>query len=95
MNVHPLSLDTSLAQLPAGALACITEIRGDRSTARRLLSLGLRVGSVITVVQHRDRGVVVACAGSRVALGESVARMLVTRRLDSTGEATESPPPAR
>ena len=82
MNRQVLSLGSSLVQLPVGVFARITEIRGDRTMARRLLSLGLRVGSEISVVQHRNRGVVVACAGSRVALGESVAEMLVTQPVD-------------
>jgi len=75
--VHP-----SLNRLPVGVSARILEIRGDRAVARRLLGLGLRVGSVISVVQHRNRGVVVACAGSRVALGESVAELLVTQPIE-------------
>lgn len=82
MNRERPALRSSLAQLPIGVFARITEIKGDRTLARRLLSLGLRVGSEISVVQHRNRGVVVACAGSRVALGESVAEMLVTQPVE-------------
>ncbi len=82
MNGPAPAVLSSLNRLPVGVSARILEIRGDRAVARRLLGLGLRVGSVISVVQHRDRGVVVACAGSRVALGESVAELLVTQPIE-------------
>ena len=82
MNARPPAVQPSLNQLPVGVSARVLEIRGDRAVARRLLGLGLRVGSVISVVQHRNRGVVVACAGSRVALGESVAELLVTQPIE-------------
>ncbi len=74
----------ALNQLPEGVRARIAEIRGDRSIARRLLSLGLRVGSEIRVMQQRSKGVVVACAGCRVALGDSVAGKLFMQPLDKT-----------
>lgn len=72
----------TLPKLPEGRRARIAEIRGDRGTARRLLSLGLRVGSVIQVTQQRNKGVVVACAGNRVALGGSVADKMLMQPID-------------
>ncbi|MCB1869031.1 MAG: ferrous iron transport protein A, partial [Gammaproteobacteria bacterium] len=51
--------------------------------ARRLLGLGIRVGSRIKVTQQRDKGVVVACDGNRVALGGTVASKLFTQPLNS------------
>ncbi|HEB95224.1 MAG TPA: ferrous iron transport protein A [Sedimenticola thiotaurini] len=71
-----------LPELPNGQRARIVRILGDRDMARRLLGLGLRVGSEITVVQQRRRGVVVARAGNRVALGSSVASLLLMQPLD-------------
>jgi len=73
----------ALPKLAVGRQARIAEIRGDRNMARRLLSLGLRVGSEISVVQQRDKGVVVARAGNRVALGGSVADKLLMQPLDA------------
>lgn len=72
----------TLDHVPAGAQARITRIQGDKGLARRLLGLGLRVGSEITVLQQRRRGVVVASAGTRVALGSSVADKLLMQPLD-------------
>lgn len=43
---------------------------------RRLLSLGLRVGTEVDVLHRRGQGVVVARAGIRVALGAGVADKL-------------------
>lgn len=72
---------TALNQLAAGSEAVITEIRGDHGMIRRLLALGLRVGSRVRLVQRRDKGVVVACSGNRVALGASIAEKLYTQPL--------------
>jgi Fe2+ transport system protein FeoA len=75
---------TALDQLAVGKQAFISEIRTDRQSARRLLSLGIRVGSMIKVTQQRNKGVVIACDGNRVALGGSVARQLFTQPLNGT-----------
>ena len=72
---------TPLHNLAAGTEAQITEIQGDPSMTRKLLSLGLRVGSRINVLQQRRKGVVVATAGTRVALGASVADKVLTQTL--------------
>ena len=80
MKIDTLSSIT-LDHLAVGRQALISEIRGDRQMARRLMSLGIRVGSEIQVTQQRDRGVVVACAGNRVALGGSVASKLFAQPL--------------
>ncbi|OOZ37605.1 FeoA family protein [Solemya velesiana gill symbiont] len=74
---------TPLDRLDVGTQARIAEIHGDRAMARRLLSLGLRVGSEISVVQHRKRGVVVASAGTRVALGACIADKLLMQTIDN------------
>lgn len=67
----------SLDLLPVGAHARIERLNGGREMIRRLLSLGLRVGSEVDVIQHRGRGVVVASHGVRVALGGGVAAKLL------------------
>ncbi|HXK57493.1 MAG: ferrous iron transport protein A [Gammaproteobacteria bacterium] len=73
---------TALDQLAIDQLVLISEIRVDRRTARRLLGLGIRVGSRIKVTQQRDKGVVIACEGNRVALGGTVASKLFAKPLD-------------
>ncbi|MEW8385221.1 MAG: FeoA family protein [Candidatus Thiodiazotropha taylori] len=50
----------------------------------RLLSLGLRAGSEIELLQRRGSGVVVACQGNRVALGSGVAEKLLLSPFDKT-----------
>jgi ferrous iron transport protein A len=48
------------------------------------MSLGLRVGSEIDIVQHRGRGVVLASGSSRVALGGGVAEKLLVVELPAS-----------
>jgi len=68
--------------LPVGKPARIIRIRGGRQLSRRLMGLGLRVGSQIKVVQHRAHGVVVANGANRVALGGGVVDKLEMEPLD-------------
>lgn len=71
----------SLAQLPLGARVRIAKIQGGREMTRRLLGLGLRIGSEVELLHHRGRGVVVASAGNRIALGGGVAEKVLTEPL--------------
>ena len=73
---------TNLLNLEQGHKGRITEICGDQRLQRRMLSLGLRVGTVVNVLNHRGRGVVVGNAGTRVALGSSVAEKLIVEALN-------------
>ena len=77
---------TTLDLLPVGVHARIERLNGGREMTRRLLSLGLRVGSEVDVVQHRGRGVVVASHGVRVALGGGVAAKVLMLPLDPEAE---------
>jgi ferrous iron transport protein A len=70
-----------LNRLPVGTRACIREIQGGQNLSRRLLSLGLRVGSQVGVLHHRGRGVVVVSGGNRIALGGGVAEKLLVEPL--------------
>lgn len=79
----PLENRDTLNHIPAGTRARITQIMGGKLLTRRLLALGLRVGSEILIVQQRRRGVVVANAGCRVALGGTIAEKLLMQPLDS------------
>ncbi|MCW8906592.1 MAG: ferrous iron transport protein A [Sedimenticola sp.] len=78
----PLDRPITLDQMSTGACARIVGVAGDRGLARKLLGLGLRVGSEVSILQRRSRGVVVANAGTRVALGSSVADKLLMQPLD-------------
>jgi len=78
-----MNLDRSLilTELPTGATARVVSVDGGRDVRMRCLALGLRVGAEVTVSHSRGhgrgRGLVIACDGSRVALGPEMARHLV------------------
>lgn len=73
---------TSLGAVGVGEHARIAEIRGDRQFARRLLSLGLRVGSEVDILHRRGGGVVVISDGNRVALGGTIADKLLVESIE-------------
>lgn len=79
----PTSGVRSLKQLAIGNKAKITKIKANRFIVRRLLGLGLRVGSVISVLHHRGKGVVIAAGGNRIALGEGVTEKLQIELLEA------------
>jgi ferrous iron transport protein A len=83
------SHSTSLNELPLGTRARIAEIRGGRQLTRRLLGLGLRVGSEVAVLHHRGRGVVLSTGGTRVALGGGVVEKLRVEPLGAPGAVGE------
>jgi ferrous iron transport protein A len=78
-----------LSGLPVGSRATIKRVKGGRLLVHRLLSLGLRVGSEIELLQRRGGGVVVACQGNRVALGAGVAEKLLLRTFDTSDLAED------
>jgi len=78
-----------LAELPVGTLARLVEIRGGRQLARRLLALGLRIGSEIQVLHHRSSGLVVSHGATRVALGGGIVDKLWVAQLTRTSSSNE------
>ena len=76
-----LSLDSA----PIGSRCRIVGVQGGHNLHRRLMALGLRVGSEVEILHHRGRGVVVASAGNRIALGGGVCeKLLITPLPDDT-----------
>jgi ferrous iron transport protein A len=65
-----------LSEAAIGKRFRLVKINGGHRMTRRLLALGLSLGTELEVVQRRGRGVVVARGGNRVALGEGVAQQL-------------------
>ena len=61
----------------------VAGIAGDSKLVRRMLGLGIRVGSVLEVLNHRNQGIVVGSAGCRVALGSDIADRLLVEPLGS------------
>lgn len=80
---------TTLAGLPVGSRALVKRIMGGRHLIHRLLSLGLRVGSEIELIQRRGGGVVVANQGARIALGAGVAEKLLMLPLDAARDPAD------
>jgi ferrous iron transport protein A len=97
MSNKPLQL-SPLGELPLGSPALLAEIRGGRQLTRRLLSLGLRAGTRVTVLHHRGRGVVLSNGETRVALGGGIVDKLWVEPLTegaegSTPQGRDTPPP--
>ena len=71
-----------LNEAPVGRKVRLVAINGNKRLTRRLLSLGLNVGSEVEILNRRGRGVVVGKQGNRVALGKGVAEKLQAELLD-------------
>lgn len=78
-NLQPT---TSLLKLQNGHSGRIASIEGDNQLVRRMLSLGLRVGSIVSMLNHRGKGVVIQNSGTRVALGPGMADKLLVEPLE-------------
>ncbi len=63
----------TLAQTAPGRRVKLVGIGGDRGLSRRLLALGLVVGSEVEVLHSRKGDVIVARGGNRIALGQDIA----------------------
>lgn len=72
----------TLSDFFVGQKVRLVGVDGGRELVRRLLSLGLSIGTEVEVLHHRGRGVVVAREGNRVALGRGVAEKLRAEVLD-------------
>ena len=79
-NLEPT---TSLLTLQNGRSARISSIEGGKQMVRRMLSLGLRVGTVVNMLNHRGKSVVIQNSGNRVALGPGVAEKLLVEPLEN------------
>lgn len=81
-----------LPDLPHDTRAQLADIRGGRHLTRRLLALGLRQGSLLSVVQRRGQGLVLASGEIRIAVGMGIADKLWVRLVPAE-DATGSAPP--
>ncbi len=70
-----------LNELAIGDAARVIEIHGGKNMTRRLMGLGLKVGSSVTVLHRRGEGVVVAEGGNRIAIGGGVANRVMVQLL--------------
>ncbi|MBL4712778.1 MAG: ferrous iron transport protein A [Gammaproteobacteria bacterium] len=74
---------TNLLNLANGRSGRIADIKGGNQMVRRMLSLGLRVGTIVNMLNHRGKSVVIQNSGTRVALGPGMAEKLLVEPLES------------
>lgn len=72
-----VSNPVSLAELPVGAAAVVSQIAGGRELRRKLRGLGIRLGSRIRIEHRRGSGLVVSAGSVRIALGGGIVDKLV------------------
>lgn len=82
-------ITVSLEALPPGSFARLVEIRGGRQLVRRLLALGLRLGSELQVLHRRGSGLVILHGDTRIALGGGIADKLRVLRLNAPAAPDE------
>ncbi len=73
----------ALSDIAVGKKVRLVSIDGNnRILTRRLISLGLPLGSEVEILHHRGRSVVVGKQGNRVALGASIADKVQTSKIE-------------
>ena len=77
-------LTCPLNELAIGDIARVIEIHGGKNMTRRLMGLGLKVGSKVMVLHRRGEGVVVGEGGNRIAIGGGVANRVMMQLLDKS-----------
>ena len=71
-----------LSEIPAGATVRLVSIDGNRQLVRRLLALGITLGSEVEILHHRGHGIVIGRNGNRVALGKVIVDKLQAEKVD-------------
>ena len=71
-----MTTQTQISQMQIGAQGKVIKIDGDKQLIRKMMGLGIKVGSEIEILHHRGKGTVVRSKGSRIAIGESIAAQL-------------------
>jgi len=73
---------TNLLTLKDGSRGRIAAIEGDNQLIKRMLSLGIRVDTIVDILNHRGTSVVIKNEGTRVALGPGIADKLQVEPLE-------------
>ncbi len=76
-----------LNEMTTGAHATVTGISGGKDMVRKMMALGLSVGSDIELLHQRGKSVVVRSKGTRIAIGESIADHLTVEAVTGDHEA--------
>ena len=75
VRAFPLSMSTE------GEKVKVSLLRGGKSVELRLTSMGLNVGSELTVSQRQGGNVVVVRGETRLALGSSMAQKIMVEKI--------------
>ena len=78
-SLHQGSPQASMPLMLAtqGEKVTVNAIKADKSQARRLADLGLRVGKKLNIIHKNRAGVVVGIQGLRLAIGPSQAKTIL------------------
>lgn len=71
----------NLAKIAVGEKVRLNAIHGGKLLKRRLMSLGICIGSEFEIVNQRKDGVVLARDGNRVALGAGIIDKLLVEKI--------------
>ena len=71
-----------LSEISVGETVRLVSIDGNRQLVRRLLALGITLGTEVEILHHRGHGVVVGRNGNRVALGKIIVDKLQAEKID-------------
>jgi len=79
-----LRTEISLTEFESGQKVLIVEVSGGCRMRGRLITMGIREGSEVTIVNHPSRHgpVVISVAGSQFALGNGLASRVLARLVD-------------
>ncbi|RMG31225.1 MAG: ferrous iron transport protein A [Gammaproteobacteria bacterium] len=70
-----------LWRAPSGVPLRVEAIQADKATEKRLLSMGVPLGTVVEIVHRRGGAVVLAVGGARLAVGHDMARRILVEPL--------------
>jgi Fe2+ transport system protein FeoA len=83
MSSKQINGAVSLVRARAGQWACVSVVDGSHGSAHRLAHLGLMTGHLVRMVRPSRNGpVVVEVKGSRLALGQGLARKILVRLVE-------------
>ena len=71
-----------VSDITVGRRLRLIRVDGGARLTRRLLALGICIGSEARLIQRRAGGVVLARDGNRIAIGEGISRKLFAEVLD-------------
>ncbi|MDI6854856.1 MAG: FeoA family protein [Deltaproteobacteria bacterium] len=78
MTQHSGNQNRPLAGIPPGQQVRIVGYEGGRMLRARLMSMGLNIGQVVSIVQNNRGLIILSVNGSRLALGRGVSQKIFT-----------------